>query len=89
MLIQERLYIATLCRVYELHKQKIGVNRKERIFVRRLVQTTTYIEIDIYLCQNKVTDICNMFEIGLMTKSEIDMKTTQEARVIVCDLDQT
>ena len=42
MLIQERLYIATLCRGYE------------HIFVSRLGQTTTQIEIEIYLCENKV-----------------------------------
>ena len=57
MLIQEQVYIATLCGVYELHKQKIGVNRKEHLFGRRLVRTTTQIEIEIYLCENKVIDM--------------------------------
>ena len=36
---------------------KIGVNRNEYIFVRRLVQTTTQIEIEIYLCENKVINM--------------------------------
>ena len=35
-------------------KSKIVVNKKEHKFVRLLVQQTTKIKIEIYLCENKV-----------------------------------
>ena len=88
MLIQERLYIVTLCRVYELQKLKIGVNRYEYIFVRQLVQTTTQIQLNFF-CKIIWLLICNMVEIVLMTKSKIKIGTPQKAGIIVRDLEHT
>ena len=36
---------------------KIGVNSKEHEFFRRLIQTSTKIEIEFYLYENKVIHV--------------------------------